>query len=296
LTGSNNDLLSSEIASGLRWKATSFEILPLDFQEVLDFKGVLYDSFPSTIKLINYKQILNEILVWWSFPEIVKIPEIDDKLRILEDYLEIMTFKDVIERFNLKSIKKIRYFEKLVISYMWEFINLKKISQQVWADYNSILNWMEYFAQAYLWFEVKNFDFSIWRQQKSQSKIYILDNGYYSVNFYHYKEDLWKLFENWVFMEFKKLGLKENKNIFYFKNWGFDIDFVVVNKQKFYFIQVVYELNKKNYAREVEQLLKLKEEYPDIVPVVIYKDNLMDTLPENIIFVPFYNLKNFIYG
>jgi hypothetical protein len=48
----------------------------------------------------------------------VKIPEIDDKLRILEDYLEIMTFKDVVERFNLKSIKKIRYFEKLVLSYM----------------------------------------------------------------------------------------------------------------------------------------------------------------------------------
>ena len=295
LTGSNNDLLSSEIASGLRWKATNFEILPLNFQEVLDFKNIVYDKLPSTASLVNYKQVLNKILVWWTFPEIVKIPEIDDKLRILEDYLEIMTFKDVIERFNLKSIKKIRYFEKLILSYMWDFVNLKKISQQVWADYNSILNWMEYFLQAYLWFEVKNFDFSVWKQQKSQSKIYILDNGYYSVNFYHYKEDLWKLFENWVFMEFKKLGLRENKNIFYFKNWSFDIDFVLVNKQKVQFIQVVYELNENNYVREVGQLLKLKKKYSDIVPVVIYKDNLVDDLSQDVTFVPFYNINEILY-
>jgi predicted AAA+ superfamily ATPase len=91
-------------------------------------------------------------------------------------------------------------------------------------------------------------------------------------------------------MEFKKLGLKENKNIFYFKNSGFDIDFVLVNKQKNYFIQVVYELNEKNYTREVGQLLKLKKKYPDIVPVVIYKDNLLDELPEDVIFVPFYRI------
>ncbi len=288
---STSDLFSSQIASWLRWKATNFEILPLDFEEVLKFKWEKYEKYLSSIKLIRYKQILDEILIWGVFPEIVKLDSIDDKIKILEDYLEITLFKDVIERFNLKSIKKIRYFLKLILSYMWNFINLKKISQIVNADYNSVLNWMDYFFQAYLWFEVKNFDFSIWKQERSQSKIYILDNGYYSINFYHYKQDFGKLFENWVFMEFKKMWYQENKSFFYFKDKKFDIDFVLIDWKRVKFIQIVYELNEDNYQREIGQLIKAKEKYwVDVY--LIYKDNFVKKEIKEIQMIPFYRLKD----
>ena len=288
---STSDLFSSQIASWLRWKATNFEILPLDFEEVLKFKWEKYEKYLSSIKLIRYKQILDEILIWGVFPEIVKLDSIDDKIKILEDYLEITLFKDVIERFNLKSIKKIRYFLKLILSYMWNFINLKKISQIVNADYNSVLNWMDYFFQAYLWFEVKNFDFSIWKQERSQSKIYILDNGYYSINFYHYKQDFGKLFENWVFMEFKKMWYQENKSLFYFKDKKFDIDFVLIDWKRVKFIQIVYELNEDNYQREIGQLIKAKEKYwVDVY--LIYKDNFVKKEIKEIQMIPFYRLKD----
>ena len=291
VTWSTSDLFSSQIASWLRWKATNFEILPLDFEEVLKFKWEKYEKYLSSIKLIRYKQILDEILIWGVFPEIVKLDSIDDKIKILEDYLEITLFKDVIERFNLKSIKKIRYFLKLILSYMWNFINLKKISQIVNADYNSVLNWMDYFFQAYLWFEVKNFDFSIWKQERSQSKIYILDNGYYSINFYHYKQDFGKLFENWVFMEFKKMWYQENKSLFYFKDKKFDIDFVLIDWKRVKFIQIVYELNEDNYQREIGQLIKAKEKYwVDVY--LIYKDNFVKKEIKEIQMIPFYRLKD----
>ena len=230
-----------------------------------------------------------EILFYGSYPEIVKIKNHSEKLEIIDEYFDLIFYNDIVERFNLKSFRKLKIFRKIILSYMTNFINFSKIAKNVKVDYNTVLNWFDYFQEAYFIFELKNFDFSVWKQENSSSKIYILDNSYYTLNFWQFKQEYGKLFENYVFIELKKLWYKENKNLFYFKNKEFDIDFLIFKDNKAKFIQVVYELNNENFEREVWQLQKVKQKY-DWDVYVIYYDSKLDFEPKDIKFVRFYEI------
>ena len=278
LTGSTSKLLSSEISTGLRWKATKTEILPLDFSEVLKFKNFENKKYLNFEEEIWLKKIFKDTLFYWSYPEIVKMENSKQKLEILDDYFDLIFYKDIVERFNLKSFKKLKIFRKIILSYMTNFVNYSEITKKVWVDYNTVLNWINYFEQAYFLFELKNFDFSVWKQETSTSKIYILDNWYYSLNFMNYKQDYWILFENFVFMEFRKKWLVENKNIFYFKNQNFDIDFVIFDWEETKFVQVCYELNEKNYKREIEQLQKVSKKFNKKWYLIYYENNFWENI------------------
>ena len=272
LTWSTSKLLSAEIASWLRWKALSYEILPLDFDEVLIFKWFEKKDYYSKTDFLKLKNIFNEILQYWMFPEVVLEENLWDKLNILQDYSELIFYKDIIDRFWFKNTKKLRWFKRLLIGYMWNFINYSKFAKDLGVEYNTILSWLEGFQSVFLIFELKNFDLSLKRQVKSFSKVYVLDNGFYTLNFKHYKQDFGKYFENFIFLEFRKRKLKENENIFYFKNKDFDIDFLIFEDEA-YFVNVVYSLTEENFEREVKKLAEASKKY-NIKWKVIYYENL----------------------
>jgi len=249
ITWSSSKLLSKELATNLRWRSLLYEILPLSFEEVLDWKNLKKNYF-STDEEIKNNQLKSNFLNHWSFPEIVLSQNIIENKKILRDYLDLIFYKDIIERNNFKDIKKIKDFRKYLISFIWDFLSLKNIENNLNINYRTIQNWLEAFKDAFLIFELKKFDFSIFWHQRSISKIYLIDNWFYNLLFWDYKEDFWKLFENLIFLELRKKWFVENENIFYFKNKNFDIDFILFENGKIIPIQVCYELNSINFDRE----------------------------------------------
>lgn len=287
LTWSSSKLLSSEIASWLRWKASSYTILPLNWKEVLIFKWFDFkENSYSKTDFLKIKNIFNEVLLYWSFPEVVLQYSYVDKLNLLEDYYDMIFYKDIIERFWYRNTKKLRWFRKFLVSYMADFINYSKLAKNLWVEYNTILNWLEGFNSVFFVFELKNFDFSLKRQVKSFSKIYILDNGFYTLNFRHYKQDWWKYFENFVFLEFRKKWLKEWENIFYFKDSKFDIDFLIFDKEV-YFVNTTYILNDENFEREVLKLSEAAKKYNIWAKLIYYENHTEYDSFENVEFVRF---------
>jgi len=288
LTGSSSKMLSKEIYSWLRWKAFSKEILPLTVKESLKFKELDIEKL-SLEEKFKLRGIFEEILFYWLFPEVVLQNQEYLKTQLLEEYLDMIFYKDIIERYKFRSFEKLKKFRRILFSYIANFINFSKISEIVWVSENVVLKWFNAFKEAYSVFELKNFDFSIWKQEKSRWKLYLIDNWFYWINFGLFKQDLWVLFENLVFLEFKKRWLDEEKNIFYFKNKDFDIDFLIFNKD-ISFVQVVYELNDDNFEREVGQLSKIKAKY-NKPAILIYNCNNLKTkkIPKEIIAVDFWN-------
>ena len=290
LTGSSSKLLSKEISSWLRWKAFSTEILPLDLKEYLQFKGFSLQKQYSKTKFLQLKNLFNQALIYGFFPEVVLASWERLKLNILQDYFDLIFYKDVIERYGFKNLKKIKTFRKLIVSYMWDFLNYSKLAKQLDIEYNTLLSWFEAFADAYFVFELKNFDLSVKKQIKSFSKIYIIDNGFYTLNYRYYKQDWWKYFENFVFLEFRKQGFKENENIFYFKNKEFDVDFILFADDT-YLVNVVYQLTDDNFSREVEKLAKACKKF-NVKGKLVYYENFTNFDGfGNIEFVRFDNLR-----
>lgn len=290
LTGSSSKLLSKEIASWLRWKSFSSEILPLDLEEYLNFKNFEKEKSYSKTKFLQLKNLFNQALIYGFFPEVVLTENENSKLNILQDYLDLIFYKDVIERYGFKNLKKIKNFRKLVVSYMADFVNYSKLAKELDVEYNTLLSWFEAFSDAYFVFELKNFDLSVKKQIKSFSKVYIIDNGFYTLVYRHYKQDWWKYFENYVFLEFRRQGFKENENIFYFKNKDFDIDFVIFADET-YLVNAVYHLTEENFSREVEKLSQACKKFNVKWKLVYYENFTGFDSFENVEFVRFDGLR-----
>jgi len=230
VTWSSAKMLSKEINTALRWKNISFEILPLNFSEFLAFKNIKLDkNFEYSIDKFNfYKQILNEFISYWAFPELVLENNEKIKNRILKTYYDLIFYKDIIDRYSIRDIANIKKFRKHITYNFWDFISIKKTSEQLKVSYQILANWFEYFQDSYFWFALKNFNFSSKAVEKSVAKFYLSDNGLFFSNFWQINEmNLSRLFENAVFLEFRKAWYIENENIFYFKYKKYDIDFIL---------------------------------------------------------------------
>jgi len=73
LTGSNSRFLSREIATSLRGRGISFEILPLSFAEYLSFSGLPADPPVSSKDRALVGRAFEKYCFWGGYPELVEI-------------------------------------------------------------------------------------------------------------------------------------------------------------------------------------------------------------------------------
>ena len=263
ITGSSSRLLSREIATQLRGRSISVLVLPFSFKEIIALKEIDADKISSRTES-KIKNLLRIYLKDGGFPDVV-LTEINKKI-FFRDYLDLVVFRDVVERFRIKH----PYLVKMIITFMLpsfakEFsINrifniLKsrdiKVSKKVLYKYSYALQ------DSMFCFFLKKFSFSERESLLSIPKIYLNDLGLinYSIST-RFEKDLGRLMENAVFLELKRKESKgESSSIFYWRDYQQrEVDFVIkegLNVKQL--IQVCYSLEDfDTRKREIKALLK----------------------------------------
>ena len=248
ITWSNSKLLSKEIATALRWRTLTFELLPLNFKEFLNFKWKKI-NFYSTKGKAKILVLQEEYLLWGGFPEIINF-EKDLKIKTLQEYFNVMLYNDLIERYKIKDVTLLKNFIKLLLQTVTKEYSINKIwnhLKSLWFkfDKNILYNFVDYLDTIYFWKSISKYDFSVKKQ--TLKKFYLFDNWYLNAISFGFSDNFWKLLENAVFSE---LYRRYKDNIFFLKNWS-ETDFVVNEKEKIAF-QVCYNLNNENYNREIK--------------------------------------------
>ncbi len=247
ITWSNAHLLSKEISTILRWKVYAKEVFPLDFREYLRFNNIWYTKNDLILNKPKYKHEFEKFLKWWWFPEIVLTNNEIVKENILKTYLDIMIYKDLQDRYNIKNDYVLRFFIKRVLSTFGKELNINKIynelkSNNIKISKDTLYNFYEYLGDIYLISNLNNY----WAQIKWLKKTYLIDVSF--ANFV-WNDDLWKRFENFVYLE-----LKKKYSEVFFLHKIYEIDFYIPWENKY--IQVVYNLNYENVERETKNLIK----------------------------------------
>jgi len=265
LSGSSSRLLSKEIASVLRGRTLTYEIFPFSFREILRARGVEVDKYISSSVEAQISKELRFYLEYGGFPEVVLKSE---KEKILREYVHVMLYRDIIERYKLKNLSVVRMFFKMVFTGFARSFSVNRIANYMQSlglktSKNSLYNYLEYMNDAYIAFPVKRFSMSQRLVEQSIPKVYVVDNGLVRVFNVLTPEIMGHLLENLVFIELRKKGLRENENIFYYKENHKEIDFVIVDKGIVrQLIQVTYNLrydDKKQWKREVETLAEVSK-------------------------------------
>ncbi len=267
LSGSSSRLLSIEIASALRGRTLTYEIFPFSFREILKARKIKVDKYVSSSVKAQIFRELRFYLEYGGFPEVVLKPE---KEKILRKYVHVMLYKDIIERHNLKNLSIVRMFFKIVFTGFARNFSINRIANYMQSlglkiSKNSLYNYLEYMNDAYIVFPVRRFSGSQRLVEQSIPKVYVVDNGLVRVFNILTPEILGRLLENLVFIELRKKGLRENENIFYYKENHKEIDFVIVDKGVIrQLIQVTYNLrydDKKQWKRKVETLVEISKKF-----------------------------------
>ena len=264
LTGSNAKLLSKELGTVLTGRYIPVEIFPFSFREFLkakkfEIKKEYLEAPENKGRVLNY---MDEYLKSGGFPE-VAVKDLDASV-YLETLFDSILFKDTVKRYKVRFSGKIYDLASYLTSNFSSEFSFTKLRNTL--DFRStvtVQNYLKYLEEAYLVFVLNRFSFKTKEQIKAPKKIYLIDNGFISAKSFQFSQNIGKLMENLVFVEFLRRGYKPNESVFYYKTRNAkEIDFVLRNKTKIEkLIQVCYETNKlETKKRELAALVEASEE------------------------------------
>lgn len=246
LSGSNSHLLSSELSTHFRWRIFEYRIFSLSFREFVRFRWYSWKEWVSTREYAQLKNLLNEYITYWGYPEIALIERVELKENILRDYFSLMIYRDIIERYSINNEYVLRYLMRALILWNTKELNIHKIfnelkSQNISVSKNTLYNYIEYLENVFFIKKIHNVFSPKWA-----FKTYLTDTGY--TRMYSLEADSGKNFENAVLFEL----LRHNETLMY-KKWDIhEIDFCTQESD----IQACFDLNPQNSEREIWPLLK----------------------------------------
>jgi predicted AAA+ superfamily ATPase len=225
ITGSNARFLSSEIATSLRGRTVSYEVFPLSFREYLSFKGITVDLHSSnSVALINHH--LADYLRHGGFPEVINY---DDGLRnrVLQEYFNVMIYRDLLERYEIKNIPALKFFLKRLMSSATKQMSVNKIYNELKSSgfkigKNQLYENLEACQNIYLALVLRKHTKSLVERELGEKKIYAIDIGLLNALDYKFSDDTGKALEQTVFLELKRRG----KEVYFFKEKT-ECDFIV---------------------------------------------------------------------
>ncbi|MFT4343144.1 MAG: ATP-binding protein [Candidatus Woesearchaeota archaeon] len=263
ITGSSSKLLSKEIATSLRGRNISFYLYPLSFVEFLRFKGEGIMLPLDTKKKGFVLNLFREFLLYGGFPQVVLAESELEKKQILKNYYDLVVFKDIVDRYNLKNTNLIRYLIEYVVSANTKVISIHKLfktlqSQGFKVAKNTLYDYYSILADVFFIVSLKKHSFSVRRQELSFEKPFLIDVGYMSL---FSMEDYGKRLENVVCVELqRRRGVHDS--IFFTSDNSFECDFLIKEGAKITkAIQVCYELNDDNEKREIAGLVEACKTY-----------------------------------
>ena len=260
ITGSNSKLLSRDIATSLRGRTITYEVFPLSFREYLAFENIEVDLH-STKSLAFIHNRLEKFLHEGAFPETVLF---DERIRekILQDYYNVMIYKDLIERFEIKNTEALKFFLKRILASSTKLLSINKIYNDLKSSgfkigKNSLYAYLGYVEDIYLSLTLDKYSQKITTQ--TDKKVYSIDIGFNNTLLYKFSDDIGKSMENAVFLELRR----REKEIYYHTDRTSECDFVVVEKGRVVqAIQVTYEMeNEKTRDREFKGLVNACNQY-----------------------------------
>ncbi|HKL34098.1 MAG TPA: ATP-binding protein [Tangfeifania sp.] len=255
ISGSNANLLSSEISTALTGRNRVIELFPFSFPEYLLFTGESYNvkKITSKNKALLSKSF-HKYLEFGGFPLVVK----ENDLEIINGYFQDILYRDIVSRFKLSQVDEIKqiglYFASN-IGKIFSYATLQKISGV--KSSSSIKNYLSYYEQSYLFFYLRKFDYSVKKQIMNPKKVYTIDTAISNRLGFRFSENKGRILENLIFIELRRRG----KEVFYFSGKN-ECDFLTKKGLQIdEAIQVVWHINKLNIQREIKGLEEAMKEY-----------------------------------
>jgi len=190
-----------------------YEVMPLDFEEYLNFKKITITNTDSHLTE-NY---FNEFLKTGGIPEYV----LSGDINYINELVDNIIHKDIAALHNIKNVNILKDYFMLLMERSGKQFSINKISNILKISPDTANRYFELFCDTFLIHSVSKFGKTN-EKILTPKKIYSADLGIR--NFFTGIRDFGSLFENYIFLKIKHL------NPSYFLEDGIEIDFFTENK------------------------------------------------------------------
>ena len=263
ITGSNANLLSSELATLLSGRYIEISILPFSFSEYL--QGINIDT---SNKYLNYEALFFEYVNETSLPKGIDLREegYDKIYEYLDALYATIIEKDITQRHKIYDKRAFGNLVKFLANNIGNQVSPSSISKALKADnqnihHNTIEKYIEYLVESFVFYRVNRFDIKGKKQLATLEKYYIVDVGLLNVLVGRERTaDRGHILENIVYLELLRRGYK----VWTGRLRNAEVDFTVKNRNgEIEYYQVSWEIsNKETENREFASLEAIKDNYP----------------------------------
>jgi hypothetical protein len=260
ITGSNANLLSSQLSTYLAGRYVEIKVHPFSYRE---FKALHAE------KHLDEKTYFNQYLIFGGIPSIgVFNLDYELSMNALRDSFKSAFFRDVVLINQIRNTIVLDRLINYLLSNTGKTFSALSISnffkaEQIKASVDTILSYLQYIEEAYLITKVKRQDLNGKAILKTDEKYYIEDHGIREAVVGGNQQSIELILENIVFNQLNKKGYK----VYVGKNKEYEVDFVCVHpdKSRSYY-QVAYLLaSEETRKREFRSLLLIDDQYPKYV-------------------------------
>jgi len=288
ITGSSSKLLSKEYGTSLTGRIVSNEVFPLSFQEFLSFKEKEEMIERSRGKgSPALRNLFNQYTRFGGFPQVVLTEEEKDKMQILKDYYTAVIEKDIIQRYQVRDIKKLKEFCLNLYANVATHFSGYQAEKRQKISQPTANKFLEYAREVFLVQTTDYFSYSFTEQKANPYKVYAIDPGLYNAVSFRFSENIGRIFENVVYLGLRRKG----EDIFYWKGKG-EVDFLIRKGTRIdRLINVCWKLNKKNEKREFSGLYEAMKQFnvSNAQIIVSGYDDQLDIKGKKIVISNFFN-------
>lgn len=264
VTGSSSKLLKSEISTLLSGRYVSEIVYPLSFAEFLDFKKENHTPLIKSPKAYNY---LREYVEFGGFPKIVIEKEDYGKKILLVEYFNSILERDILLRHRIKNEKDIKEIVSFSMANVSSQISTYRMEKDFGISNPNARRYFGYFEESFLLQFVPFFAYSVKKQIYNPQKVFSIDTGLRNAISFKFSEDIGKLLENIVFIEF----LRRKEAPYYWEGKTTEVDFILRHGHEVSeLVNVCYSLTAKSLEREIKSLEEGMSEFGKAKAKIIY--------------------------
>ncbi|HLP48823.1 MAG TPA: ATP-binding protein [Candidatus Kapabacteria bacterium] len=251
--GSSSQIHPENISTTLRGRAWSIEVFPFSFREFVMFKGInINHSLLFSNERFRLVEYFDEYLTWGGFPEVTAAHGDFDKQKIIEEYLDAIFFRDLVERHEISNIVLLKSLKNKIYSTFATKFSLTSFHNKLKGHFpfskDLLYKYYQYLLDSKTVFEARKYSDSEYQKSRNPAKVYIIDPAF-AQKVAH--DDTARVLENIVFIEL----LRRNYKTYYYFQTN-ECDFVACRGDKTQLIQVTYQMEPGNRERELNGLIE----------------------------------------
>lgn len=250
ITGSNADLLSSELATLLTGRYIEIKMLPLSYKEYINDKSDSVESF-------------NNYLRNGGLPYLLNLETDEMKYEYIIGLYNTILNNDIIKRHNDIDITTFENIFNFIIDNTSNIVSPNSIANTLNSygkkvSYNTVEKYIRYMKACYLIYECGRYNVLGKQNLKTLSKYYLVDLGFKKFSSIKNNSNIGYNIENIVFLELLRRGNIVNIG----KVNDLEVDFVVKKENEIEYYQVATSLyDEKVKEREINSLNAIKDSY-----------------------------------